>query len=111
MPSKFAGSGLMIALLMGCAEGTISDTGSIPLPTTNNITTAHPNSSVSDSDGSSGDGSGSESESGEEADVELARGPATRSPRGQRARGGVQRRQRRRQRGDATASRWSAARA
>lgn len=67
MPSKFAGSGLMIALLMGCAEGTISDTGSIPLPTTHNITTAHPNTSVSDSDGSSGDGgSGSESETGDE---------------------------------------------
>jgi len=38
----------------------ISDTGSIPLPTTHNITTAHPGT-VSDSDGSSGDGSGSES--------------------------------------------------
>ncbi|WP_096328825.1 hypothetical protein [Nannocystis exedens] len=68
MPNKFAGSGLMIALLMACAEGTISDTGSIPLPTTNNITTAHPNTSVSDSDGSSGDsdsGSGSEDGTGE----------------------------------------------
>lgn len=60
MPKNFAWSGLTIALLMACAEGTISDTGSIPLPTTHNITTAHPGT-VSDSDGSSGDGSGSES--------------------------------------------------
>ncbi|WAS93700.1 hypothetical protein [Nannocystis punicea] len=62
MPNKFAGWGLMFALLMACAEGTISDTGSIPLPTTNNptITTAHPNSSAGDSDSSSSGGGGSE---------------------------------------------------
>ncbi|WP_434421478.1 hypothetical protein [Nannocystis pusilla] len=100
MPSKFAGSGLMIALLMGCAEGTISDTGSIPLPTTHNITTAHPNSSVSDSDGSSGDGgSGSESETGDEPTFELAGVQRPDHHGDQRARGGVRRRQRRRRRG------------
>jgi hypothetical protein len=61
MPKKFAGLGLTFALVTGCAEGGISDSGSIPLPTTNGITTVTTansgasNGSVSDSDGSGGD--------------------------------------------------------
>ena len=56
MPNKFAGSGLLLALLVACDEGSVSDSGSIPLPTTNSITitsaSAGSNGSVSDSDGS-----------------------------------------------------------
>ncbi|MFY0537476.1 hypothetical protein [Nannocystis pusilla] len=111
MPSKFAGSGLMIALLVGCAEGTISDTGSIPLPTTNNITTAHPNSSVSDSDGSSGDG-GSESES-ESGDEPTSSSPGSSDPitTGTSAPAGCAATATSTPTRRATASRWSAARA
>lgn len=60
MPNKSAPWGLVLALVAACAEGGIMDTGSVPLPTTANITTypggSASNSSASDSDGSGGDG-------------------------------------------------------
>jgi len=67
MPNKFAGSGLMFALLLACAEGSVSDSGSIPLPTTNSITitsaSAGSHGSVSDSDASGGDSDGTSEDS------------------------------------------------
>lgn len=58
MPDKFVRSGLVFMLVAACAEGGVSDSGSIPLPTTNNITgvtsATSLTSATSDSDSSGG---------------------------------------------------------
>jgi hypothetical protein len=69
MPNKFAGMGLMFALLLACAEGSVSDSGSVYLPTTYNPTSvsagSNSNGSNSDSDGSEGDSDGTSEDSSE----------------------------------------------
>lgn len=84
MPNKFAGSGLMLALLLACAEGSVSDSGSIPLPTTNSITitsaSAGSNGSVSDgSDSDSTSEDSSDPTSGSPSSDPLTTGPMTSS--------------------------------